>query len=267
MRNEHNIKVFEDTLKQSREKYPINVKQSARYYNNDNSIRIDIVEGNTPILMVQGGTVSTGYANADNMRVAILNFADALEAGGLVWIGEKTQEENICRCSNLYQIIGDEQSEKEYYSPNAWEVRKTNRDIYTDNIIYARDITVIKDDITYENIEPKKLDVITCPAPSAYMIAYEAMPIYLKRIERIVMSAIDNNAECIVLGAWGCGAFGQNPNLIARAFATVLNNYGGHFKKIIFAIRPTSNGEESAMYKIFKDTLTEYYNGEVKNEE
>ena len=96
------------------------------------------------------------------------------------------------------------------------------------------------------------------------MMAYEAMPLYVRRIERIVASAIVNNVECIVLGAWGCGAFGQNPMLIARAFATVLNNYGGYFKKIIFAVRPTSDGEESAMYKIFKDTLTEYYNNEVE---
>lgn len=262
--NNRNVEIFKDTLKQSAEKFPITLKDNAVYYNNDNLLNVDIKESNTPITMVRGGTVSTGYAEADNMRVAILNFADALEAGGLVWIGESTQEENICRCSNLYQIIGDEQSEKEYYSPNAVEVRKTNRDIYTDNIIYAKDITVFKDDITYNNIEPKKLDVITCPAPSAYMMAYEAMPLYVRRIERIVASAIVNNVECIVLGAWGCGAFGQNPMLIARAFATVLNNYGGYFKKIIFAVRPTSDGEESAMYKIFKDTLTEYYNNEVE---
>ena len=264
--NNRNVEIFKDTLKQSAEKFHITPKDNAVYYNNDNLLNVDIKESNTPLTMVRGGTVSTGYAEADNMRVAILNFADALEAGGLVWVGANTQEENICRCSNLYQIIGSEQSEKEYYSPNMREVSRTNRYIYTNNIIYARDITVFKDDSTYENIEPKQLDVITCPAPSAYMLDYEALPLYINRIARIVMSAVDNEAECIVLGAWGCGAFNQNPILVAKAFATVLNNYGGHFKKIIFAIRPTSKEEESDMYKIFKNTLTAYYNNEVRDE-
>lgn len=265
--NNINVEIFKDTLKQSAEKFPITPKENAVYYNDTNFPTVDINEGNTPITMVHGGTVSTGYVNADNMRVAILNFADALDAGGLVWVGANTQEENICRCSNLYQILGADESRHEYYSPNARDLNRTGRYTYTDNIIYARDITVFKDDTTYENIEPKQLDVITCPAPSAFLLDYEALPLYVNRLARVVMSAIDNNAECIVLGAWGCGAFNQKPELVAKAFATVLNNYGGHFKKIIFAIRPTSRAEGTDMYKVFKEILTTHYTGEVKDEE
>ena len=264
LRNERNIEIFNDTLKQSAEKYPVNIKQNVRYYSEGNfPVAEPMTNVFTPIFMVQGGTVSTGYANADNMQVAILNFADAIYAGGLVWIGENTQEENICRCSNLYQVLGDEESDKQYYIPNHHETLRSGRDIYLDNIIYARDITVFKNDITYENIEPKKLDVITCPAPSDYMPMNEALPVYIRRIERILMSAVDNGAECIVLGAWGCGAFGQDPKLVAQAFARAINSYGGHFKRIIFAIRPTYDGEKSEMYKIFKDTLTEWCKTEV----
>ena len=255
-----NVKVFHDTQKQTREKYPADVND-VEYYNGVD--RVEASEELTPITMIHGGTVNTGYSYADTNKVAILNFADAIKFGGWVEHGAQTQEENICRCSNLYPTLANEKSAEEYYIPNS----RFGNHIYTDRIIYSRDITVFKDDETYENIEPRQMDVITCPAPSTVLPDNEAIQIYRARLEQIILSAIVNEAECIVLGAWGCGAFGQSPDLVARAFADVLNNYGGKFKKIVFAIRPTYGEAISTTYRMFDTVINKYYEGGVIYEE
>ena len=65
--------------------------------------------------------------------------------------------------------------------------------------------------------------------------------------------AVENGYHCITLGAWGCGAFGNNPLEVADAFKDVLENEGldVYFDNIIFAIPNESNGN----YKAFHNTL------------
>lgn len=274
MNEQENVIVFKDTLKQIKEKYQTDTVE-AKYYNGLPDVEVSVKH--TPITMVHGGTVNTGYANADNMRVAILNFADALKYGGWVEDGTQTQEENICRCTNLYPVIGSEKSHEEYYAPNMRDVElrqilngyskhDERSEVYTDRIIYARDITVFKDDTTYADVEPRRFDVITSPSPKAYLNTADAIAVYTKRITQIILSAIDNGVECIVLGAWGCGAFGQNPEYVALSFAHVLNKYGGYFKKIIFAIKPTPHWHDTDLYDTFKSTLDRFYLEEVRDE-
>ena len=255
-----NVQIFRDTQKQIAEKYSANGIE-AHYYNGLPDIlpSADL----TPIQMVHGGTVSTGYADADEMTVAILNFADALQSGGLVEVGAYTQEENICRCSNLYPVLASGTSQANYYKPNMDDLRVRQNEVYTDRIIYARNVTVFKDDVTYSEVAPKQLDVITCPAPSAYLAMHEAVAIYSKRINQIILSAIENGVDCIVLGAWGCGAFAQKPELVALAFAHVLNSYSGYFKKVVFAMKPTTDVGTDDMYNMFKTTLNRFYKGRV----
>lgn len=242
MAENNNIAVFKDTLIQSRVKYSYFDIKTHFYTGFD--LNVGRAEGNEVIIR-KGGTVSTGYEYAEKYKTAILNFADALEAGGLVWEGARTQEENICRCTNLYPVLASEECKKFYYDANRAHVEKTRailgryREVYTDRIIYTEGVTVFKDDVTYENIEPRKLDVITCPSPREHLEPQDALGIYMGRIIAILMSAVENGAECVILGAWGCGAFGQNPYIIAKAFSEALKLYGGNFKKVVFAIRPT----------------------------
>jgi uncharacterized protein (TIGR02452 family) len=217
-----------------------------------------------PVDLVHGGTVATGYHYADEYRTAILNFADALTPGGLVLIGGTTQEENICRCSNLYEGLTLNKCFTDYYKANM----KNCNSVYLDRIIYSADVCVFRDDITYERVEPKFVDVITCPAPSAYIKSDAmALRIYTKRIKNIINSAILNDVECLVLGAWGCGAFCQDPRLVSAAFVSVLNEYSGAFKKIVFAFRHTQGMESSSDYtpQVFLNEFNANYKWGVNN--
>ena len=274
MTEEQNVRVFRDTLIQIKEKYPVDL-DNVRYYNNIE--HVEAINSTTPITMVHGGTVNTGYSYADSNRVAILNFADAIKYGGWVEYGAQTQEENICRCTNIYPVLGSKDSHDFYYRPNMATLNPrlvgdlchygNSDETYTNRIIYARDVTVFKDDTTYADVEPRQLDVITCPAPSARMTVDDASLLFTSRILQIVFSAILNGAECIVLGAWGCGAFGQSPELVARAFARVLNQYGDYFKHIVFAIKPTPTWGDKDVFDTFSEVLGKYYKGGVMYEE
>ena len=194
------------------------------------------------------GTVRAGYELAQNKKkfdkIAILNFADALVPGGLVLYGAPTQEENICRCSNLYETLLECPL---YYNMNGL----LGSSVYLDIMIYSPNITVFKDDETYELIVPEQMDVITCPAPSCYLRDDDADRIFTKRIKKILIAAQKRGVNKIVLGAWGCGAFGQNPFVVGRAFAKVLKNVTA-FDEVIFAIKSSEGMNESINYTEFK---------------
>lgn len=227
----------------------------------------------TPITMVHGGTVGSGYKYAKGMHVAVLNFANAVRFGGYVEYGSNSQEEGLCRCTDLFNVLAREECQAEYYTPNLRELYQsgyrranTEGDMGTDRIIYSRGIKVLKNDTNYATVAPRRLDVITCASPSVTLRAHNAYYVYVKRIEQIVLSAKVNHADCLVLGAWGCGAFKQNPYVMARAFATVLNKYGGCFKKIVFAIKATTAERGDDAYEVFKDVFEVYYKGKVVEE-
>ena len=202
------------------------------------------------------GTVRAGYTEAltkgEYDRVAILNFADALIPGGLVLYGAPTQEENICRCSNLYETLLECPM---YYNLN----RYLGSSKYLDIMIYSPDVLVFKDDETYQQINPVFMDVITCPAPSCGLSDANAEKLFKRRIRKILIAAQSRGVNKIVLGAWGCGAFGQNPSVVGKAFASVLKDVNA-FDKVVFAIRSSAGvSGEGGNYQAFKDAFDAEY--------
>lgn len=219
--------------------------------NNDNS---------SDVAMMIGGTLEVSNILSKYYKVAALNFADGKKPGGWPEEGCLTQEENICRCSNMYEAIISDKCIKEYYRINR---DNDNNGLCTDTVIYLPNVTVFKDDRDYHELESTfKYDIITCPAPSCHFkYNDEALMVYKRRIEQIVLSAIKNNVECLVLGAWGCGAFGQDKKLIAQAFVDVLNKYSGYFKLIVFAMKNTPKWGQDRPYDVFYDAIHEKYKG------
>ncbi len=212
------------------------------------------------VAMLIGGTLEVSNILSKYYKVAALNFADGKKPGGWPEDGCLTQEENICRCSNMYEAIISDKCIKEYYQVN---MDNDNHGLCTDTVIYLPNVTVFKDDRDYHELESTfKYDIITCPAPSCrFRDNDEALMVYKRRIEQIVLSAIKNNVECLVLGAWGCGAFGQDKKLIAQAFVDVLNKYSGYFKLIVFAMKNTPKWNQDRPYDVFYDAIDEKYKG------
>lgn len=179
----------------------------------------------------------------------MLNFANPHYPGGGVHNGDMAQEECLCRSSNLYPCISNKNVFNDYYLYH----KDMNHYFFSDRLIYTKGVTVFKDDSDVPRIMPKSewfnVDVITCAAPYIAKRKYTNKTVlkelFKDRIKNIFEAAIDNDVEIIILGAFGCGAFKNPPEVVAKAFHEVIdeNNYSNYFKKVVFAIKSTVNDD------------------------
>lgn len=194
---------------------------------------------------------NTTYAAASKYsslgNVAVLNFANPEYPGGGVAQGGMAQEECLCRSSNLWPCLNDARFFADYYGYH----RSLENNFYSDRIIYTRGVTVFKtaDDIPKIMMQEDwfQVDVITCSAPCIAKRRYTnkaaLKELFKSRIKNIFEVACTNKVDVLILGAFGCGAFMNPPNIVAKAFCEVIeeNDYKLFFKKIVFAIKSTVN--------------------------
>lgn len=187
-----------------------------------------------------------------DLRTGILNFASATNAGGGVALGANAQEESICRCTTLYPCLLTKELQKGYYNPH----RIGLNFCYTDACIYTPDIVVMKSDALYPESVPENewfnVDVLTCAAPNlslALLPKNKLYEIHKKRGSHILTIAAANGIDILVLGAFGCGAFRNNPETVAKAYIDILPDFMGYFTEIRFAVY--SSSENSRNYQAF----------------
>lgn len=215
-----NIKVFKNTLWMCDSFYEKETKEAMK--NTEvviNGASLLREKGNKAqsIRVIHKGSVQTIEGVVTPSRVAVLNFADALTPGGLVFEGVETQEEDLCRCSNLYPCISQDKVFDDYYGYN----RSLENDIYSDRLIYSKDVLFFKDEDYWCIPIRTKCDVITCPAP----IECSDKQVFVNRIKCIIGSAYSKGVNHLILGKFGCGAFGNDPRLVATTFKEVLDEY------------------------------------------
>lgn len=203
--------------------------------------------------------------DAAGSKVAVLNFASATRPGGGVATGSSAQEECICRCTTLYPCLTTKEAEVRFYDPH----RKNVGPLHNDDIIYTPDVAIIKND-DYDLLgEPLFIDVITCAAPnlreknvSNYNQEREPAPdispeelkaLHVARARQILNAAVQNFVDVLVLGAFGCGAFRNDPEVVAAAYKEVLPEYRKYFKAIEFAVY--CRGKDTENYEAFKKEL------------
>ena len=198
-------------------------------------------------------TFEAAMAYAGHMRTCVHNFASATNPGGGVLNGSSAQEEALCRCSTLYFNLNVREMWDGFYSPH----RETREPLHNDDIIYTPDVVVFKSDTacprTLPEAEWRKLDVITCAAPNlrerpsnrmnagdgdvrVEIPATDLQTLHERRLRRILDVAAVNGAEAIVLGAFGCGAFRNDPKAVAAAAKRVVAEYRKAFCAIEFAV-------------------------------
>lgn len=198
-------------------------------------------------------------------RIAVLNFASATTPGGGVKRGSSAQEEALCRCSTLYPVLDTEALKERFYDYH----KSANNVLYSNACIFSPGITVIKTDTAEptlkEDDEWFNVDVLTCAAPNLRPEPYNKMnpgtgkaasitqqgllALLKKRTEHILNVAAMNGDEALILGAFGCGAFYNPPEVVARAFKESLDKFKYCFKYVEFAVycKPT----ETINYDIF----------------
>lgn len=177
-----------------------------------------------------------------------LNFADGTQPGGGFLNGARAQEEVLCRSSALYQtLVGD----RMYI-----EHRRRPEPDATDWAILSPQVPVFRTDDGTALESPWLLSFISCAAPFAPKIGQPRSADLLRhRIHRILAIARAYGYTALVLGAWGCGAYGNDPYRTALDFRQALENeFAAAFSVIIFAI--TDWSPERKFLKPFKEVFS-----------
>ena len=271
------ISVFNDTMDFVTTKFSgptLRAQMSTRIISDPEDFRGEKYYDDPAIIKVTNRdtfTAAKEYANIINSTnegfVGVLNFASSTNPGGGVTKGSTAQEECLCRCSNLYLTLYQEKCIREYYNVN----KKYMSNLGSDAIIYSRNIYVFKDkDYNMLPVEDRfYVDVLTCAAPNLRenprnqyntdaseekltLTDEELYNIHVKRARNILNVAVKNEDDYLILGAFGCGAFRNNPEIVAKAYKDVLQDYMYCFKVIDFAI---IDGKYSNNYEIFKRVL------------
>ncbi|HTY72156.1 MAG TPA: TIGR02452 family protein [Actinomycetes bacterium] len=155
-------------------------------------------------------------------EVACLNFASAKNPGGGYRGGSQAQEESLARSSAL---VACQESAPDFYARH----RRLGHPAYTDTVLCSPAVPVFRRDSGALLKEPYQLSMITCAAPNARALldrgwSGDLEAIFVQRGRRVIEAAISHGWTRLVLGAWGCGVFGNEPSTVARAFRSILGD-------------------------------------------
>jgi len=208
---------------------------------------------------VSNETTLAGISRAlreNDGRVAALNFASARNPGGGFLGGSLAQEESLASSSALYSSL--------LQAPEFYERHRAETScLYSDALILSPDCPVFRADDGRLLRQPELVTFITCAAPNAGAVAknqpddVEQIESALRRrAEFVLAGAALQRCPTLILGAWGCGVFRNDPAMVARAFRDLLHGnamWAARFERIIFSVLDTSAQQE--VYKTFKKVL------------
>ncbi len=183
--------------------------------------------------LVKLSTIECILKHFDKKTVA-LNFANAMCPGGAYILGGNAQEESLCRASMLYYTI---RTQKQYYLKNRFHILPD----YTDYMIFSEDVPVIRDENGVLLKNPVNCSFITSPAVNRTFAKFMFSKKHIEstmqnRIDKIISLAVSKNPELIILGAFGCGNFGNKRETVFEMFEKSINKYVPDGIEIIFAV-------------------------------
>ncbi len=170
-------------------------------------------------------------------KVLVLNLASATQPGGQTRKGASAQEEDLCRRTSLLLSLESE-STKKYYDYN--NTRKNH--MGSDAIILSPYVDVIKDSSSEMLVEPFPVSVMSCAAPMVRfgleeMSQQEYEEMLYKRIQGMFLIAASQNYRHLILGAFGCGVYGNDAAIVSDLFERVIRDftYSGRDSSLLFA--------------------------------
>lgn len=218
--------------------------KNAKIYDAEIPLDTFISNKDMKVSVVPMGT-SEAIIKNNKPHMAALNFASYTTPGGGFLAGAMAQEEALCHDSNLYNVLS---KFPEFYKENKADLNNelyTNKALYTPGVVFESEGKIAT------------CDIITCASPNKTAALLKGAKVsenskaLSDRIKFILQIAAMNKVKTLILGAWGCGVFGQDPREVATLFKKHLINFRG-FSEVIFAI-PKGNGN----YEVFKDVFKE----------
>lgn len=200
------------------------------------------------------------HMRKDPMEVLVLNFANPYNPGGGVRRGANAQEEDLCRKSSLLLSL-ESDSARAYYNYH----RQLRNPFSSDAIILSPKVQIIIDENQNLLSSPVTVAVLTCAAPMLQnglqnLTQEQYHSLMARRIGGILSVAAHLGYRALVLGAFGCGAFGNDPNTVSEIFRNCIEHYclppfgtSRYFQIIDFAVLDHSEQQANfnAFYHVF----------------
>ena len=190
-------------------------------------------------------------------KVLVLNLASPVHPGGGVRRGARAQEEDLCRKSSLLLSLESRTASK-YYDYN----KSLHSFIGSDALMLTPSVEIIKDENGVLLDDTVIVPVLTCAAPKVSggkegMDETAYRQLVYNRIVGMLKAAAFFGYRTLILGAWGCGAYGNDASVISDLFRRALNelDYNGFnendlFDRIDFAVLDRTPSQFN--YKQFK---------------
>jgi uncharacterized protein (TIGR02452 family) len=224
---------------------------STRHYLPGEALPTSKTPGVTPVIEVTHESTLMAARRLDG-NAACLVFASAKNAGGGFLGGADAQEESIARASALYLCLRT--------APDFYAFHRDQRDLrYSDRVIYSPNVPVFRDDKGRLLEQPYQTTFLTSAAPNLGAIVRnqpehvsDVPNVLLRRAVRVLRIAAAHGHRTLVLGAWGCGVFRNDPATIANAFAGALREVD-QFDRAVFPIYDKLPG--TPVYAAFESAL------------
>jgi uncharacterized protein (TIGR02452 family) len=228
-------------------------KLNTTSYPPDRPARFESARSESNLIEVENETTLSAGRRliSDGFDPAVLNFASATWPGGGFLEGARAQEEYLARSSGLYACLrGD---------PMYDFHREREDSLYTNYVLYSPRVPVFRGEDHALLEEPISIGIITSPAPNANRIPPDQQHAIegamRERIAKVLAVGLLHGHDAIVLGAWGCGAFGNDPKLIAGLFRErIEGEFSGAYRRIVFAIVDWS--EERRIIEPFREAFS-----------
>ncbi|MCD8364328.1 MAG: TIGR02452 family protein [Clostridiales bacterium] len=175
--------------------------------------------------------------------ILVLNLASGTQPGGRTRNGANAQEEDLCRRTSLLLSLESEAARR-YYSYN--NERKTR--MGSDAVMLSPNVEVIKDSSSETLSDPFRISVMSCSAPMVRlglegMSQQEYEMMLYQRIQGMLLVAASRGYRHLVLGAFGCGVYGNDAATVSDLFYRAIQNLsyagidsGRLFDSIDFAV-------------------------------
>ena len=229
----------------------------AKYYThkNINELSTFVPKQNTSldIELYSGSTVDSVIKEYKELKtrklsgkLGVLNFASAKHPGGGFMTGAMAQEEALCHASTLYRQL----EHSEMYVDNAINLGE----LYNDAMNVSE--TYFIRDGNGNMVKPIPAIVVTSAAVNVNRVRQSSVldirAAMKHRMEYILQMFIGYDCDTIILGAFGCGVFGNDPKFVAETWRELLDKYGGYFDKVVFAILDRNGKNMRTFKEIFK---------------
>lgn len=178
-------------------------------------------------------------SDAGAEHVACLNFASSRSPGGGFLKGAQAQEECLARASALYACLV---AQEKFYDLNRAAATRLNLDLF----VWSPLVPFFRLDDSRLRQSPSLASIITAAAPDLRQgqppenfSDEKVQNTFIKRAGLVLRIAAAHGVTHLVLGAWGCGVFLNDPGVVAKAFRHHLTGSGAcvrAFEQVVFAI-------------------------------